>query len=76
MSYQLRCDPVHGCGGALDYAAATPVQLVAIVFARSLVDRELVLHHRQIAKRCRGCGIVNIFVPVQTGIATKGAASL
>ena len=69
MTYQLRCDPHHGCGGALGENMQYPVQLVAVVFARSLVERELVLHRKQIARRCRACGTVNIFLPLHATLA-------
>jgi hypothetical protein len=43
------------------------MQLAAIIFHRSEVHRELVLHQEQVAKRCRSCGTVSIFVPLREG---------
>lgn len=61
MTFQLRCDR---CGGALDQPAMKPMQLLATV-KRSLLKQDLELDPEQVARRCRGCGFVNIFVPLR-----------
>jgi hypothetical protein len=40
------------------------MQLLAIV-KRSLLASDLVLDKEQVARRCRSCGFVNIFVPLR-----------
>lgn len=64
--FQLRCDPTRGCGGSLGEDVDRPMQLVAIVLKRGAIQRELLVHAEQVARRCRACGAINIFVPLRT----------
>jgi len=40
------------------------MQLIATV-KRGVIKKDLMLHPHQLARRCRGCGYVNIFMPLQ-----------
>jgi hypothetical protein len=58
--FQLRCDR---CGSALDQPAAKPMQLVVLVKAG--VGPKIPPMAEEQRRRCRGCGFVNIFLPLR-----------
>ena len=58
--FQLRCDR---CGSALDEPAHQPMQLVCLVKAGSGPKIPPIKDEQR--RRCRGCGFVNIFLPLR-----------
>jgi hypothetical protein len=64
MTYQLRCDR---CGSALDQPVEGPMQLVYLVKAGS--GPRIPPLEDEVRRRCRGCGFVNVFVPLRNSDA-------
>ena len=58
--FWLRCDK---CGRSLDDSADEPMQLVGL-FKPSALGVVPKSHRNEVRHRCRGCGYVNLFVPV------------